>query len=173
MTQKEYNQKKQECWEEFNNDVGRCKDRPKICFFRAFDRAYALGEQTESITQEEIEKAAEKYADEIKIPVSFPGVMVPFIKGLAHDSYLQGAQDFLGKQKKDADAVIQGWAARDEDGAISAFQRKPTRQTCFTCGFWDDGSGCPVDLTSKDLFPDLTWDSEPEEVEIILKRKKK
>lgn len=60
--------------------------------------SYALGKQTETITQEEIEKAAEKYADEIKIPVSFPGVMVPFFKGLAHDSYMQGAQDFLGKQ---------------------------------------------------------------------------
>lgn len=60
--------------------------------------SYTLGRRTESITQEEIERAAEKYADEIKIPVSFPGVMVPFINGLAHDSYLQGAQDFLGKQ---------------------------------------------------------------------------
>ncbi len=102
MTDKEYQDKKRECWHNFQNEVfnGNVSYSQYDALSYAFDRAYALGKQTETITQEDIEKAAEKYADEIKIPVSFPGVMVPFINGLAHDSYLQGAQDFLGKQKK-------------------------------------------------------------------------
>lgn len=55
MNNQDYEQKKRECWEEFNNDVGRCKDRPKICFFRAFDRAYALGKQ-----EKDAERSKEK-----------------------------------------------------------------------------------------------------------------
>lgn len=75
----------------------------------------------------------------------------------------------------DADTVIQGWVARGEEDNISVFQYKPERNTCLTYGFWDDGYGCPmgsIDLP-KESFPDLTWESDPIEVEIILKRKKK
>lgn len=138
--------------------------------------SYALGKEKETITQEEIEKAAEKYADEIKIPVSFPGVMVPFINGIAHDSYLQGAKDFLGKPKKDADTVIQGWVSRDKEWDKDLFDsdlylsaEKPKRDEY--CGAWTNmGANIPLNTN---LFPDLTWSDEPQEVELIIKRKKK
>lgn len=233
MNNQDYEQKKRECWEEL------CRANPshnKSIFARkvfdfAFDRAYALGKQTEAITQEDVEKAAGKFVDEIRIPVSIPGIMVPFINGLAHDAYLQGAQDCLGKQEKDAeeqeiltcekrkvlyrfrmaeackignnpesdywigyskaiqdlfglegepyvtpndaDSVIQGWVARDNGGFISLFSYRPDRVTKDNLGYWgrDDGSD-EIDLP-KSSFPDLTWDSDPEEVEITLKRKKK
>lgn len=132
------------------------------------DQITALGKQKEIISQEEIEKAAEKFADEIRIPASIPGVMVPFINGIAHDSYLQGAQDYLGKQDKDADTVIQGWVAVDDDGDLFLYRTKPARDE--VSGMWMSGE-CPLDV-GINLFPDLTWDSEPIEVEIILKRKK-
>lgn len=104
MTQNDYEAKKRECWEEY------CKTHPlcntpvmRLNFDWTFSRAYDLGKEKEAITQEDVEKAAEKFADDIKIPASIPGIMVPFINGIAHDSYLQGAQDFLGKQEKDTE----------------------------------------------------------------------
>lgn len=119
MTQKEYEQKKHECWEEF------CRANPshnKSIFAKktlefAFDRAYALGKQ------------------EIK-------------------------------QEQDAeDAVIQGWVARDFDGDVFLYQNEPD---------WNEiaWNGYIMHSLPVDSFPDLTWDSDPEEVEIILKRKK-
>ncbi len=173
MNSEEYEQKKRECWEECAAKVG-IETTNLLCkaiAYLSFDRAYALGKEKETITQEEIEKAAEKYADEIKIPVSVPGVMVPFINGLAHDSYLQGAKDFLGKPKKDADTVIQGWVCRDNNSlnAQVLIGDKPKR-TGY--GYWENKSADCITLP-KDLFPDLTWESDPIEVELIIKRKKK
>ncbi|MBP3511152.1 MAG: hypothetical protein J6K19_03825 [Prevotella sp.] len=81
----------------------------------------------------------------------------------------------LGKQEKDADTVIQGWVARDMDGYISLFQERPTRDTCdkgdIPYGFGGDNTGYYIELPTTS-FPDLTWESEPLEVEIIIKRKK-
>lgn len=135
----------------------------------AFDRAYALGKQTEIITQEEIEKAAGKFADEIRIPTSITGVMIPLLHDIAKSSYLQGAQDFLGKQEKDADTVIQGWVAVDDDGDLFLYRTKPARDE--VSGMWMSGE-CPLDV-GLNLFPDLTWHNDPEPVEIIIKRKNK
>ena len=106
MNKEDYEQKRRECWEEFCKDNG-IDQEVNISIFDAFnqifDRAYALGNQTERVTQEEIEKAAQEHADSLRVPYATPGALVPFFNGLAHDSYMQGVQDFLGKQEKDAE----------------------------------------------------------------------
>lgn len=74
----------------------------------------------------------------------------------------------LGKQEKDADTVISGWVARDKNGELYIYSEKPKRTQWLR---WAEGSAfLPL---SHSLFPDLTWESEPEEVEITIKRKKK
>lgn len=220
MTQQEYEQQKRECWEEYTTISPQYK-----AFSFAFDRAYALGKQFGISEQVDIEKAAERYADEIRIPASIPGVMVPFFNGLAHDAYLQGARDCLGKQEKDTetkpngiikarrksdgeiieveaavynmrdgepyhkclsdghhypvtdldfnsdaeDAVIQGWVARDADVQwVYLYSSMPTRGI----NMWN-GHGSLLMPLDPNRFPDLTWESEPQECEIIIKRKKK
>lgn len=55
----------------------------------------------------------------------------------------------LGKQESKQETVVQGWVARDEE-----------------VGNNDDFIELPADS-----FPYLKWESEPEQVEIILKRK--
>lgn len=45
MTDKDYENKKRECWEEFRTHVVCGTDNPKGWFERAFDRAFALGKQ--------------------------------------------------------------------------------------------------------------------------------
>lgn len=176
MTQPDYEQKKKKCWEEylaFNDE-----EYSKSAFSYAFDRAYALGKQTETITQEEIEKAAEKHADELRVISGIPGALVPMLHDIAKSSYLQGAQDFLGKQEMEADTVIQGWVARDKrDNALLLHAGEPYRtwsgyQMDARQDVWESDFASFLPLDSK-LFPDLTWDSDPEEVELILKRKKK
>ena len=104
MNTENYTKNRAECWEEYCETHPLCNTPVmRMNFDWTFSRAYALGKEKEAITQEDVEKAAEKFADDIKIPASIPGIMVPFINGIAHDSYLQGAQDFLGKQQKDTD----------------------------------------------------------------------
>ena len=76
----------------------------------------------------------------------------------------------LGQQEKDAeDTVISGWAARDEDENLFMYNTKPERDE--TIHMWM-GKCVDIDLRNH-LFPNLTWDDDPQEVEIIIKRKKK
>lgn len=121
MTQPEYEQKKQKCWEEFIDEgKHRLFSRYEI-FCAAFDRAYALG-----------------------------------------------------KQEKDADTVIQGWVARHGNGpnvsGLRIYTVKPKRIELLK--MWD-GHGEKSVLIDHRFFPDLTWEDDPIESEIILKRKKK
>lgn len=165
MNQKGYEKAKAECWAEFCKDNG-IDQEVNIGIFDAFnqifDRAHQLGKLTETITQEEIEKAAEKFADrECEIG--------QVDRDALHKGYYHGMKDALGKQEKDADTVISGWVARDRDSDLYIYTCKPERN--FNLGYWD---GNVADVTpSNDLFPDLTWELEPLEVEIIIKRKKK
>lgn len=67
------------------------------------------------------------------------------------------------------DSVIQGWVARDEDENLFMYNTKPERDE--TTQMWMGGC-INLDLRNH-LFSDLTWDSDPIEVEITIKRKKK
>lgn len=122
---------------------------------------FALGKETETIAQEDIEKAAEAFATP---PMGNGGMFTPAqVKQLL----VKFAQLLFGKQEKDT--VIQGWVAVDDDGDLFLYRTKPARDE--VSGMWMSGE-CPLDV-GINLFPDLTWDSDPEEVEIIIKRKKK
>lgn len=120
MTDKEYKQKKRECWEEFCESDKPYDVEPAFAF--AFDRAYALGKQE-------------------------------------------------SKQESKQETVIQGWVCRDNNSlnAQILIGDKPKR-TGY--GFWENKTADCITLP-EDLFPDLTWESEPQEVELIIKRKKK
>lgn len=171
MTQQECDKAKQEYWEEFKQLGGQGWESKKYIFDFAFDHAYALGKQTQTTTQEEIEKAAEKHADELRVISGITGALVPMLYNIAKSSYLQGAQDFLGKQEKDAEeTVIQGWVARDKNGdLVCCAGSKPFKEEKLP--FWRVDFRNFIECIPNDLFPDLTWDSDPIEVELIIKRK--
>ncbi len=79
----------------------------------------------------------------------------------------------LGKQEKDAeDTVISGWVARDEVAIRpTLYTSKPLRQKKgFKNGYWSYGMQIGLSLDPS-LFPDITWESDPEPVEITIKRK--
>lgn len=74
--------------------------------------------------------------------------------------------------EKDTDTVIQGWVARDEVAIRPAlYTSKPLRQKKgFKNGYWSYGMQIGLSLDPS-LFPDITWESDPEPVEITIKRK--
>jgi len=73
---------------------------------------------------------------------------------------------------EDVDTVIQGWVARDKNGdLVCCAGSKPFKEEKIP--FWRVDFRNFIECIPNDLFPDLTWDSDPIEVEIIIKRKKK
>ena len=120
MDNQEYEQKKQECWEDFCRHIVDEEEE----FYNMFDRAYALG-----------------------------------------------------KQEKDTTTVIQGWVAIDEAyNECYLHTNKPTHEVrpIADTGDYEShwGSEEQTYLLDADLFPDMDSDSEPQECEIIIKRKK-
>lgn len=170
MTQTEYEKAKQECKKDLRNKLMLGNLQGDL-FSATFDRAYALGKQQKTIAQEDIEKTAEAFATP---PIGNGGM---FTRQQVKELLVKFAQLFPGKQEKDADAVIQGWVAIDEAyGQCFLHTEKPIQkaQPIADTGdydtVWDsDGKTYLIDVG---LFPDMDSDSDPEEVEIIIKRKK-
>lgn len=174
MTKSEYEQKKRECWENFKF-ARRPLNTDKKVFDYIFDRAYALGREKEAITQEEIEKAAEKYAKDAYYPTpdyNWYESDDEQMKEVLADTFKAGANFALGKQEKDADTVIQGWLVRDKDGTLNLFygSDKPIKRGQDE--YWSVVAGAVFEYLPREMFPDLTWESDPIEVELIIKRKK-
>ena len=84
-------------------------------------------------------------------------------------AYQLGKQETKQEIKQETDAegtVISGWVARDIGRFLGLYPWLPKRgDAAWLCG------SCMVLPINK--FPDLTWESDPEPVEIIIKRKKK
>lgn len=167
MNKPEYEQKK--CWKEF---ITMSLHK---AFNFAFDRAYALGKEKEDATTQQDYKSSELecWCDfcntEIARKNSFDRTLV---KAANNFAFFRGYR--FGKQEKDAYAVIQGWVCRDKEWGKDIFpsdlflaMEKPKRDG--ENGMWYDlGKYIPLNT---ELFPDLTWSDEPQEVEIIIKRK--
>ena len=73
------------------------------------------------------------------------------------------------EKEEQKECSIGGWVARDEDGALTVFSDKPTREnfsedTSVWCG------AKPIELDPA-LFPQITWESEPQEGEMTLRLK--
>lgn len=177
MTDKEYKQKKLKCWKKFCKSNGLYNQVHVLvpaAFKYAFDRAYSLGKQTEAISQEDVEKAAEEYCDQhseeiIERQQDDCKTWNPLEEGIMN-AFIVGANYALGKQEKDADAVISGWVARDSNGNLYFYRCKPERVRYINSndGLWMSET---INELNSDLFPDLTWESDPEPVEITIKRK--
>jgi len=63
---------------------------------------------------------------------------------------------------------IHGWVARDEDGRLCMYGDKPFRDIFYGNKTWF----VERDLWElpKELFPEITWESEPVEVELLIRK---
>lgn len=64
------------------------------------------------------------------------------------------------------------WVARDKDGCLCLFENKPWRQMidkmwldfpCYIDYKYEPYTGC-LEQLDPDLYPDLTWEDEPIEI---------
>lgn len=122
--------------------------------------------------QEYEQKRRECWKEYVKLGGNDNGNSSPF-NMVFRRAYSLGKQETNQeiKQETDADTVIQGWVARDKKGTICLYNECPER---FYAPINEWGTDCPLQYyrIPDELFPDLTWDDDPEPVEIILKRKK-
>lgn len=81
------------------------------------------------------------------------------------------AQNFYSEKELEflpdtPEKVIEGWVARDEDGALNLFDREPER--IAECA-WTYYPGHTLGLSlPKESFPEVTWDCEPKRVRITI-----
>ena len=66
------------------------------------------------------------------------------------------------EMKKDA---IDGWVARDKDCDIAIFREAPTKDV--EIGMWKPCKSAFI-FPNKDEYPDVTWNSEPQKVKVII-----
>lgn len=69
------------------------------------------------------------------------------------------------------------WIARDKDGWLCLYKEKPVRQLVeefwmdadinYYLDYKEDGVGC-FKIIDSELYPELTWEDEPIEIEILL-----
>lgn len=188
MAQQEYEVKKRELWIDLALDEGNANEVPpsayKRIFNNVFDRAYALGKQEKDADSFEIgDKVRVKETNQIGTIIepysNDVGYRVYFDDGDGgEDAEYSADQLELYKkiivEPKDANTVIQGWVARSNDRpndlGLRVYTVKPDRRK--NRNGWN-GHGEMSYLIDCRLFPDLTWESEPEPIEIIIKRKKK
>ena len=60
---------------------------------------------------------------------------------------------------------IKGWVARDKDGAIILYSFRPRKERT---GYW---KGNKIKRLPDEAFSEVTWESVPMEVEILIKKK--
>ena len=68
---------------------------------------------------------------------------------------------------------IKGWVARDESDRLGLYDQKPTRSKDLSHSWviGDDWIGrFSLDRTAKTTFSDVTWETEPIEVELTINR---
>ena len=70
----------------------------------------------------------------------------------------------LAREEMVKDA-IEGWVARDECGDIAIFSNKPHRD--LGLGMWTPSRNAFL-FPRKDEYSDVTWNSEPQKVKVII-----
>lgn len=84
----------------------------------------------------------------------------------AGDKYFLQDLDFDLSEPED-EVTVEGWVARDCDGDLFIYRARPERED----DYWT--ASCEASVLPKDKFPSVTWESEPLDVTITIKPKKK
>ena len=189
MTQEEYKAKKRECWEEFkrtnlDGEVQRQPVNRYDVFCAAFDRAYALGKHEKDAEDDRTLKVNRQLF--CRLCADADDYINEHLEEEDRDyTYYQGRSDALHElyrgECEAATTVIHGWVAIDEaDHECYLHTNKPTHEVrpIADAGDYESHWGSErltylqTYLLDADLFPDMDSDSEPQECEIIIKRKK-
>lgn len=86
---------------------------------------------------------------------------------MEQDGSMYAPSDLDFNVEETEEVTIDGWVARDKCGDIFIYDNKPIRHT----GYWHESAGF-LELPQAS-FPSLTWESDPLEVTVTVKPKKK
>lgn len=89
---------------------------------------------------------------------------------IEQDGSMYAPSDLDFNVEESEEVTIDGWVARDKNRTLCLFPTEPIRP--IRAPHWRIVRGLWIEL-NKNLFPDLTWESEPLEVTITIKPKKK
>lgn len=201
MKEQDYENKKRECWLNTANYCGFAPANRLVrtAFDSAFDCAYALGKQEKEaeivlnkwhdISIKPTDTEAE-YIVRTDMGYIFQAVYTGtefLVSSVRNDKvyFEKGHNDSLVEwmqvvnppvdESGPKETVIQGWVARDRYNDLFLYTEKPHRINCGAVfGNHTDAWSCdnlsffPLD---NGLFQDLTWESNPIEVELTIKRK--
>lgn len=76
------------------------------------------------------------------------------------EGYIKCAEEYESLPK------IRGWVARDHSGIIKIHECKPYKNE--NCGIWDNMDTRII--ITRSLFQEITWESEPVEVELLIRK---
>ena len=187
MIQPEYDQQKHECFVKFCKDNG-IDQEVNISIFDAFDqifdRAYALGKQEMGAEDDKTLKVNRQLFCRLCADAD-DYINEHLAKDDSDYTYYQGRSDAMHElyrgECEATTTVIQGWVAIDEPyNECYLHTYKPTHEVrpISDTGDYESHWGSErltylqTYLLDADLFPDMDSDSEPQECEIIIKRKK-
>ena len=77
------------------------------------------------------------------------------------NAYIEACMEYESLPK------VRGWVARDKYGSLNLFGDKPTRFEDDTFG---NIKGSGMIFLNDELLPEVTWESEPVEVELLIRK---
>lgn len=142
MTQPEYDQQKRECFVKFCKDNG-IDQEVNIGIFDAFDqifdRAYALGKQKETITQEEVEKVAKDYAYDMgDSDWERMRLQDAFIDGINHIMQLPLCDRMTAEEKERVRKEYAETYPNDPDQSVASIRVMQTLERIFGKDFFKE-----------------------------------
>ena len=110
------------------------------------------------MTEQEIsQKAFEVYPAPLD---NSPFISSGFIDEKRREGYIKALQEI------ECLPILKGWVARDSDDKLCLFDRKPIKYE--PVGLWTNTGECM--LLRENVFPELTWEDEAIEVELIIRK---
>lgn len=133
---------------------------------------YSAIEKWASLEEDEINEGLEDLSDLIDklskryIEVSFAKLVRIVVAATKwQKSQDQQTIELAEEHEKMMKDAVDGWVARDKDGDIAIFSDKPHRD--LGLGMWTPARHAFL-FPRKDEYPDVTWDSEPQKVKVII-----
>lgn len=87
------------------------------------------------------------------------------VRSIQREGYIKAIEEIESLPK------VKGYVARDKDGELSFWSVKPMRLTLDedTCRWVVPGACYYLNLAYTNMFPEITWESEPVEVEFLIR----
>lgn len=92
-----------------------------------------------------------------------------YVSELRQPVWCKDVDEFIDRVKHTY-GIWGGYVVRNKDGELVFFSRKPERDEESGCWLVYGGACITMDMGFENSFPDQTWESEPTQVELIMRK---